>query len=83
MESQRDILAREDVLELFNANYRTALTALGGDRSRDRHNDMRSIEAKAKKQAAEQTRKQVGDDAWQRFTGSSGRGWRRTPANVV
>ncbi len=80
MEFADGTLAPDDVLELFNANYRTALTALGGDRSRERHNDMRSIEANAKKRATERTRDQVDDESWQRFTGLSGRGWRRSPA---
>jgi hypothetical protein len=70
----------KDVLELFNANYRTEIAALNGNESRVRHNDMRSIEGKAKKLATEKTLGQVGVNNWQRFTGATGRGWRYPPA---
>jgi hypothetical protein len=68
-------LGPTEVLEVFNANVRTVEAALG-DQTFDNDLDMRRYMGKSKKQAADMTREQVGNDAWQKFVGASGRGWR-------
>ncbi len=66
-----------ETLETFNANVTRARTALEGEIDVfANHRDHDALLAKARKLAIVQTRRQVGEEAWQRFVGASGRGWR-------